>query len=252
MKKIISIFIILIFAFVVTTFLMSYPNGITGRTTTGCTCHGTLSPGNSVINISANPDIFSEGFTQGDTYTLTLTVTGGPVSTKGGFNLKASGGQLSNPGLNAKIDGSEGTHSAPDARSWTIDWIAPATDTDSVVFHFAGNAVNGDGGLSGDDPTVPVRKSAYKQSTSVDDRDEFIVESFQLYQNYPNPFNSETRIGYRINTSGTVEFIIFDLLGRKIYGASRNRASAGSLSFVWTGMEMDGTLVASGVYTYQI
>lgn len=94
MKKIISIFIILSLAFLVTTFLMSYPNGITGRTTRGCTCHGTPSAGNSVINISANPDIFSEGFTQENTYTLTLTVTGGPVGTKGGFNLKASGGQL--------------------------------------------------------------------------------------------------------------------------------------------------------------
>ncbi|UCE05945.1 MAG: T9SS type A sorting domain-containing protein, partial [bacterium] len=156
------------------------------------------------------------------------------------------------PGLNAKIDGLEGTHSTPDARSWTIDWVAPVTATDSVVFNFAGNAVNGDGGSSGDDPTVPARKAAYKQATSVDGSDESIVESFQLYQNYPNPFNSETRIDYQINTSGTVEFTIFDLQGRKIYGAIRNHASIGSFSFAWNGMTVDRASVASGVYTYQI
>jgi len=252
MRTLITTLIVLMLAFAISTFLNSNPSGITGRTSTGCTCHGSLSAGNSAINISANPDIFSEGFTEGNTYQLTLNVTGGPIGTGGGFNLKASFGELTNPGANAKIAATEAIHSSANARSWTVDWVASSTATDSVVFNFTGNAVNGDGGTSGDDPTVLARKAAYKKSTSVIEKETVIAESFRLFQNCPNPFNSETKIGYQVDRPGLVELRIFNLLGRKVYETAQNHSGAGVYQFQWNGTTMLGNLAASGVYLYQV
>lgn len=248
MKKVITFFSILLF----TTPLLSSSGGITGRTTTGCTCHGTLSAGNSAITISASPDIFSSsGFAAGNTYKLTITVTGGPVGTKGGFNLKGSAGSFSNPSAGAKLQSGEVAHSNANAKSWTVDWTAPTTPTDSVVFNFAGNAVNGDGDSGGDDPTLTARRAAYK-TTAVIDRDILVATSFQLLQNYPNPFNAETRIGYQIQTSGEVHLKIFDLNGREIFAASQQHGSPGNYFLTWNGTSLNGAPAASGVYTYQI
>ncbi len=249
MKKIITIFVVIL---VFTTQLLSSSGGYTGATTTGCTCHGTLSAGNAAITISAAPDMFSSsGFAVGNTYKLNISVTGGPVGTKGGFNLKASAGSFSNPSASARLQSGEVTHSNSNVKSWTIDWTAPTTATDSVVFNFAGNAVNGDGDSGGDDPTVTARRAAYK-TTSVFDRDIFVVNSFQLLQNYPNPFNSETTIGYQIHTAGEVRLRIFDLNGREIFATIQQHGSPGNYFFTWNGTSFNGLTVASGVYTYQV
>jgi hypothetical protein len=249
MKKIITIFVVIL---VFTTQLLSSSGGYTGATTTGCTCHGTLSAGNAAITTSAAPDIFSSaGFVAGNTYKLTISVTGGPAGTKGGFNLKASAGSFSNPSASARLQSGEVTHSNSNVKSWTVDWTAPTTSTDSVVFNFAGNAVNGDGDSSGDDPTVTARRAAYK-TTSVFDRDILVVNSFQLLQNYPNPFNAQTTIGYQIDISGEARLKIFDLSGREIYSAVQRHVSPGNYSFIWNGINFAGGMVASGVYTYQV
>ena len=249
MKKIITILVIIL-AFA--SRLLPNSGGVTGRTTTGCTCHGTLSAGNAAITISAAPDIFSSaGFAAGNTYKLTVTVTGGPVGTKGGFNLKASAGSFSNPSASAKLQLGEVTHSNSNVKSWTVDWTAPATPMDSVVFNFAGNAVNGDGDSGGDDPTETAKRVAYK-TTSVFDRDIFMLTSFQLLQNYPNPFNAETRISYQIHIPGEVRLQIFDLNGREIFAATQQHGSPGNYFFNWNGSSFNGATAASGVYTYQV
>ncbi|MDZ7265134.1 MAG: T9SS type A sorting domain-containing protein [candidate division KSB1 bacterium] len=249
MKKMIPI-IIVILAF--TTRLLPNSGGITGRTTTGCTCHGTLSAGNSVITISASPDIFSgAGFAAGNTYTLTITVTGGPSGNSGGFNLKASAGSFSNPSAAAKLQSGEVTHKNPSSRTWTVDWTAPTTPTDSVVFNFTGNSVNNNGDSSGDDPTEVARRTAYR-TTAIVDRDLLVVTSFQLWQNYPNPFNAETTIGYQIHRPGEVRLRIFDLNGREIFSATQQHGTAGTYFFHWNGIGMDGRPAASGVYAYQV
>lgn len=249
MKKIITI-VAVMSAFA--TRLLPNSGGITGRTTTGCTCHGTLSAGNAVVTISSSPDIFSgAGFAAGNTCTLTITVSGGPIGNSGGFNLKASAGSFSNPSSAAKLQSGEVTHKNPSSRSWTVDWTAPTTPTDSVVFNFAGNSVNNNGDSSGDDPTEVARRTAY-QSTAVIDRELLALRSFQLFQSYPNPFNSETSIGYQIHIPGEVRLRIFDLKGRQVFEATQQQGSPGNYFFPWNGIGSDGRAAASGVYTYQV
>ena len=43
---------------------------------------------------------------------------------------------------------------------------------------------------------------------------------FALYQNVPNPFSGETLVGFNISREGMVEFSIFDITGRQLFGQS--------------------------------
>ena len=242
-----------IFILVAATYLISNSGGKTGRTQSGCTCHGSLSAGNAAVNLTSNPDIFAgSGYAPGNTYTLSLSVTGGPTGNNGGFNLKPTVGVLSNAGSNAKIVGDEATHSNSDSRSWTIDWTAPDAAVESVTFDYVGNAVNGNFGTSGDDPTPIESKVANKQTTAVSNDDVAKLHSFEVFQNYPNPFNSETKIQYQINSAGRVQLKIYDLSGKEIFQDIRNQSQAGNYLFTWNGNTNNGLPAVSGTYIYQV
>ena len=247
------LFVLIIFIVSMVSYLMSSSGGKTGRTQSGCTCHGSLSDGNSEINLTSSPDIFSgEGYVVGNTYTLTLTITGGSIGINGGFNLKPSAGTLTNAGNNAKIVGNEATHSNFNARTWKVDWIAPDETVESVSFYYAGNAVDGNFSTSGDDPTPTVTKIAQKQSTGVKENEGLKANKFILFQNYPNPFNSETKINYSLHTSGKVQLKIFDITGQMVYETSREHSTAGVFSINWKGNKSNGNPAASGIYAFQI
>ena len=77
-------------------------------------------------------------------------MTGGVSGTQGGFSLTVSSGTLSNAGANAKIQGSNATHSNSNSRSWTLDWTAPSSGTGSVSVGLAVNSVNGNSAKTGD------------------------------------------------------------------------------------------------------
>ena len=52
--------------------------------------------------------------------------------------------------------------------------------------------------------------------TSIETKEDNIVNKYNLYQNYPNPFNPTTKISYQIPTSGNVKITVFDLLGNEV------------------------------------
>jgi hypothetical protein len=71
---------------------------------------------------------------------------------------------------------------------------------------------------------------------------------FILHSNYPNPFNPTTRIDYELQWDGQVEFIVSDVLGRRIFTLSTGYQPAGVHSILWTAPAD----VPSGVYVYTI
>ncbi|MFQ6106193.1 MAG: choice-of-anchor V domain-containing protein [Thermoplasmata archaeon] len=120
-----------------------------------CSCHGGLSP-TVVVTITGLP----AQYTPGQTYVITITVTGGPppggANAEGGFNLLVSGGTLTVPAgsntvqVNAQGDQAAHTLAGNHQRSWDIEWHAPLPGVGDVYFTVTGNSVDGDGTINGD------------------------------------------------------------------------------------------------------
>ena len=141
------------------------PGGKSGSTGDGgstCTdCHaGTAQSQMGWITT----DIPAEGFTPGETYTITATGTHTGVA-KFGFELTAentSGAKtgvfsITEPGrtkftnANAAVTHtSGGTSVSGNSNSWSMDWTAPISAPTVVKFSAAFNAANGNGMTSGD------------------------------------------------------------------------------------------------------
>ena len=113
-------------------------------------CHGSNS--NAAVSMTGQP----ANYTPNQTYTLSISVTGGASgSTNGGFSLDASKGTLSTGGMGimaVKVNsaGTSATHTTNSYRSWSVDWIAPATGTGIVTFDLAGNAADGNNNNTND------------------------------------------------------------------------------------------------------
>jgi hypothetical protein len=127
---------------------LGYSSGRWDRAKTGCECHSVTADPTVTVIITGQPAEYEPLAS----YPLTITVSGGPASAKGGFNLEVSKGSLSSTDPNVQIDipQTQATHTNPDQRSWSVTWTAPAQGSADVTFWLAGNAVNGNGGTSGD------------------------------------------------------------------------------------------------------
>lgn len=83
-----------------------------------------------------------------------------------------------------------------------------------------------------------------------------VPDKFDLAQNYPNPFNASTTLTYDVplveDGGVNVTLTIYDVQGRIIRTLVHGAVEAGSHQIVWDGAAEDGSLVASGVYFYQM
>ena len=74
----------------------------------------------------------------------------------------------------------------------------------------------------------------------------------QLGHNYPNPFNPSTTISYRLARDEDVVLTIWSLAGQLVRDLVHAPQPAGHYSVTWDGRAESGSLVANGVYLYQI
>ena len=79
-----------------------------------------------------------------------------------------------------------------------------------------------------------------------------IVKSIELHQNYPNPFNPTTLISYSLNTNGSVQLGVFNLLGQKIRTLVNCEQNIGIHKIEWNGKDDSGKSVSSGIYFYKL
>ena len=128
------------------------------NSTSGCSCHSQQSGSAPTPNHN-----FPLTFNPGQTYSLSIGMTGGVSGTKGGFNLEVSDGTLSTGiGLmNVKVNsaGNQATHSLSNDRSWAVDWMAPSSSISSVTFSLAVLAANGNSQNNGDSWAVTTHTS---------------------------------------------------------------------------------------------
>jgi len=132
----------------------AYSAGKTGSSTSGCTsCH---TGGSGTTSLTLTPA--KTTVAPGETVAVTLTVANTSMS-YGGLDVSAGSGTLSS-GSNTQKSGSEITHSGKTAMTsgsvtFNFTWTAGSAEG-AVTLYAAGNAVNGNGGSSGDKPGTPI------------------------------------------------------------------------------------------------
>ncbi len=81
---------------------------------------------------------------------------------------------------------------------------------------------------------------------------ELEIRDFRLIGNFPNPFNPATKIKYviptKLNTSGQLNIMIFNSLGKKIRDLFHGYQQQGFHEIIWDGRNNSGKLQASGIY----
>jgi hypothetical protein len=157
--------------------IMAYADygGRTGRTVSGCSCHGTASTATSLSVTSSNGSYSVE---TGGTLTFTVRVSNSTQSVAGvdiGVKVDATGtstnvGTLSNSNTDLKVVSGELVHNNPKTMSsgykdFTFTWTAPST-AGTYYLRAAGIAADNDGSESGDDPNVMTVKALTVTSAS--------------------------------------------------------------------------------------
>jgi carboxyl-terminal processing protease len=88
--------------------------------------------------------------------------------------------------------------------------------------------------------------------TSLTDVQSSQPTTVQLSANYPNPFNPQTRVEYYLPKSMHVKLTIYNIMGQEITTLVDGPREAGYNTVTWSGIDSQGTNVASGVYFYRI
>ncbi|MEZ5046059.1 MAG: choice-of-anchor V domain-containing protein [Chitinophagaceae bacterium] len=165
--------------------LNSSSGGINGVATSGCGgggCHGNSASSNTTVTFSGLP---VTGYITNTAYQCTLTVTNSS-KVKAGFDLVVSDGTITSVGSGIAIQNSkEVRHSTPNTMAsgvcnFIFNWTAPA-HKNGVTFAFAGNAVNDNGGESGDEWNKGTVAVTGNFAAAVQD---FEANGFSMY---PNP-----------------------------------------------------------------
>ncbi len=190
-----------------------------------CTqCHsGTISEVSGWIA----SDIPEVGYTPGETYTITATLSDASAI-KAGFELSVEDASGSHMGSLANIDNNEtqlrqsgksithkSTSNTPTngSKSWSFNWTAPSEAIGTITFYAAFNGANGNGNTSGD--------QIYKTSHSVDLDDVGINDFIGLkVEIYPNPVIESLTIN--LDQQIQTDLNIYDLNGRIVFSRQIN------------------------------
>ena len=71
---------------------------------------------------------------------------------------------------------------------------------------------------------------------------------YALGYNYPNPFNANTRLDYSLPVRSHVSIRLYNMLGQEVAVLVNEEQPYGNRHVVWSGLNKQGSTVASGVY----
>ncbi len=231
----------------------SAPSGNTGSPFDGSSCArigchtGGPAQTNQVVSLTGN--IPAEGYSPGQTYNMTVTMSNGgsrfgfslsPQSTQGALlgTLIASGAGTTLNGAGGKYltHTSSGT-SGSGSKSWTFQWTAPAAGTGTVTFYGAYNFANNNGGTSGDVIVTHAQTFSENLATSLSEVSGSRLEIF------PNPV--EDHINIRM--ADVDEVIMVTLMGVDGRVVLQEKHVQGNIR-----IELTNRKVPSGVYMLAI
>lgn len=196
-------------------------------------CHsgGSFSTQVSLLLIDANADTVAE-YIPADTYTLKVSIASSgaqgfgfqavPLTSDnqgaGAFGTPAAGTQITSIGPAAYFEHSTRSMTP----NFEIQWTAPEAGTGPVTFFAAGNAVNANFNVSGDDADTTALTIVESSSTGL--RDQLAV-SLQL-EVFPSP--AQIEIVTRWSTEAQAERISINDLTGKTYYAERIKSPSTS------------------------
>lgn len=127
-------------------------------------------------------------------------------------------------------------------------WIADSYDVDPNVLkghrdYFGTTACPGDNVW----PMIPQMKADIVLFIQYGEQ----PTRYALFQNFPNPFNATTTLHYDMPETGHVRITIFDILGREVIQLVNEEQHYGYKRINWDGKDINGSLVAPGVYFYR-
>lgn len=74
------------------------------------------------------------------------------------------------------------------------------------------------------------------------------ITDYEILGNFPNPFNPETTIQFAVPEQGSVEILIYNVLGKVINSWQKEIGSAGVYEVIWNGEGSNGISAGSGIY----
>jgi hypothetical protein len=186
------------------------PAGYTGSPadTKNCTqCHGGTP---ATVSGWITSDVPIAGYTPGDIYTITVTVTG---SGRKGFEVSPQSisgallGTLTAGSGNQVVGTKYVTHSAAisgSSATWTFNWTAPAAGTGAVTFY-------GAFAISQSSTKLSTLVVAEKNTTLI-----YPLSNEMKCQFFPNPVRDEMSIFFSLQNSERISILIYDISGKEI------------------------------------
>jgi hypothetical protein len=108
--------------------------------------------------------------------------------------------------------------------------------------------LNGNQNIHGPVSAIPFEDRTDQKRTN-------LPRHYHLWQNYPNPFNPFTIIRLSVPESigmdEQINIAIYSITGQKVRTLFEGSKTAGIHSFVWSGKDEAGHLLAGGIYYYQ-
>lgn len=196
------------------------PTGRTGSPSDGNSCVG-CHGGSPVVNLNGviETDIPVEGYTPGETYTITIASGASrDGAQRYGFQLspqddlgntvgtliQVSGTNVSNDGKYISHNGAQSTVS-PD---WSFQWTAPDAGTGSFSFYLSVVAADGTGNTSGDEVVL----------SSLEVTEGLITSSNNITVNRPKVFATKEIIS--IEHPNVEQVLIYDVNGKLAFSSS--------------------------------
>jgi len=258
-KFLISIFTILIISFIISEYSLvaianstGAPIGKTGSPGDGfnCTsCHSGVATTEPNLITSNIP---SEGYTPGQTYTITGTITA-TNTTKFGFEIAAQNFAGVNQGTyvvtnitTTKLIGNGnyithktgGTSFPSGTATWSFDWIAPTIENGDITFYGAFISSNNNNNSNGE--SVKLSTLALSKSTSAKTVD--WINNKHPYFVFPNPFFDKLYITKSANAVNPKLISISDINGKLVKEIENNL----------TDQPIDVNEIARGTYFLKI
>jgi hypothetical protein len=239
-----SILIVVISSFFFSSYIYSWPTGVSLRTKKsnnlgcgGCHTYGTMNTA-----FFSGPDTVYKGQSVQFTLTINRSSTG-----SGGVDIAAYNGLLDTMGAGAylKILNNELTHKNPITISNSISinflYVTPnyiGTDTLYATINI---------GYTGNWRWAANKVIYIKQQIGINNNSEPV--KYELYQNYPNPFNPYTIISYSLKYNTFVNLDIYSVEGRLISSLVSEFQKPGKYNIPFT---ISNYPLSSGVYYYRL